>query len=648
LNLLPDGTDLSETVRYNQATLYAQDTWRLGSTFTLTYGLAWEASVPPVEDKGKFMMAVDSSGNLISPRDYLEKRRQAALAGQVFNPPVGFTPIGKTDQKYPFEFVKTNFSPRVAAAWQPNFDSGLLGKIFGHGKTVLRGGYWHFYDRLNGVQTAIDPLQAVGFGQALLCQGPGLNAGTTVDCRGSSGVNPSTAFRVGVDGGTITLPGLSPQLATPVVPGTTGTVVPAGANIPFVPNSFLLDPKWRPGSHDQWDFTIQREVGNGRIEVGYVGHKANNIYMGIDLNQAPFFMTAGGQSFAQAFDAVAQSLRTGSTGPPQAFFENALAGSTKFCGGTFANCTAGVVSSFSSAFTSQQARNVFNGIQSAFKLGPATQAATQFTNFFYWSSLARSNYDAGFVSYRVRAYHGLTLDANLSYGHSLDNTGVNQDTDRAFTNSYAPDFDYGTSVFDRKLVFTTLAVWQVPLRAQTGWLKHVVEGWQLAPIISIASGLPLRVLDGSGQEFGQTSLGEVSEAVRIGSGQAGAGRHTVKTTSGCGSSANPATGGTSLNIFADPAAVCAQFRPIQISTDTTSRGGTLRGLGSWNVDLSVVKKFKVTERTTLSFSSEFFNLFNHVNFLDPAVNLQSPQTFGVLTTQANDPRQVQLGLRIDF
>ena len=199
-------------------------------------------------------------------------------------------------------------------------------------------------------------------------------------------------------------------------------------------------------------------------------------------------------------------------------------------------------------------------------------------------------------------------------------------------------------------MLTVLGVWELPFRSETGWLKRVAEGWQLAPIVSVASGLPLRVLDGSFQEFGQSSLGAVSEAVRTGSGGTDAGRHNVTPASGsCGSS------GT-LNIFANPQAVCSQFRPLQLSVDTTSRGGTLRGLKIWNLDLSLTKKVVLTERTRLTFSSEFFNIFNHVNFLDPGVSgyagggvsLQSPQTFGVITTQGNDPRQIQLGLRFDF
>jgi len=650
---LPEGTDLKNTVRYNQTTLYAHDTWRLQPTLTLTYGLAWGATIPPVEDKGKFMMTVlPPSNTIVRPRDYLEQRRQAALGGQVFNPPVGFTPIGNTKRKYPFDFVGHNFEPRAALAWQPSFSSGILGTLLGRNKSVIRGGYWHYYDRLNGVQTTIDPLQAVGFSQSLICLGPGFDRNITPlppnGCLGSGGTNPSSAFRIGSDGSTIILPTIAQSVTAPVVPGN--SLVP-GFNIPFVPSSQVQDPDWKPGSHDTWDFTIQRELhGGSRIEVGYVGHLAHNIYQGIDLNQVPFFMTAGGQTFAKAFDALAADpnlAKNQSQSPvtPQPFFEAVLAGNSKFCSGQ-PSCSAGVASNFNSDISNQRVRNVFNGIQSAFKLGPATNAATQFTNFFYWSSVARSNYNAAFASYRVRAYRGLTLDANFTYSHSLDNVGVNQDTDQAFTNSYNPDYDYGTSLFDRKFVLTVLGVWELPLNPQSLWLKRAVGGWQIAPIVTVTSGLPLRVLDGSGQEFGQSSFGAASEAVRIGRGGTSADRHKAAPTSGCGSSASGT--GTGLNIFADPQAVCNQFRPIQLSVDNSSRGGTLRGLGSWNMDLSISKKTLITERSSMTFSAEFFNMLNHVNFLDPTVNLQAPQTFGVITTQANDPRQIQLGLRFDF
>ena len=644
LQLLPEGTDLKNAVRYNQTTLYVQDTWRMRPTLTLTYGLAWAATIPPVEDNGKLMITVTPSGDVVLPQNYLEQRRQAALAGQVFNPPVGFSPIGKTGRKYPFDFVGRNFEPRVALAWQPNFDSGVLGTLFGRNKTVIRGGYWHFYDRLNGVQTAIDTLQAIGFAQSLLCLGPSRTAGSAVDCRGNSGTDPSNAFRVAIDGSGITLPTLPSSITPPAIAGAGNPLVPSG-NIAFVPSSQVEDPQWKPGSHNQWDFTIQRELpGRSRIEVGYVGHTARNIYQGIDLNQVPFFMTSGGQTFAQAFDILAQQIATKAAITPQPFFETILAGSS-ICQGQ-ASCTAGVAAKFSGDITNQRVRNVFNGIQSAFQIGPATNAATQFTNFFYWSSLAKSNYHAAFVSYRIRASHGLTLDANLTYGHSLDNVGVNQDTDQAFTNSYDPHYDYGTSLFDRKFVLTVLGVYDLPFHSRRGWLNRIVGGWQVAPILSVASGLPLRVLDGSGQEFGQSAFGAVSEAIRIATGGTTAGRFSVAPASGCGSSASG--GGSGLNIFADPQAVCNQFRPIQLSVDKTSRGGTLRGFKPWNLDMSLTKKIAITERTSLTFSSAFFNLFNHVNFLDPAVSLQSPQTFGVITTQGNDPRQIQLGLRLDF
>jgi hypothetical protein len=68
----------------------------------------------------------------------------------------------------------------------------------------------------------------------------------------------------------------------------------------------------------------------------------------------------------------------------------------------------------------------------------------------------------------------------------------------------------------------------------------------------------------------------------------------------------------------------------------------------WNLDLSVARKFKLTERLSTRFTAQFFNICNHVMFVDPAVSLQSPTTFGVIGSQLNSPRAIALGLHLDF
>ena len=73
--------------------------------------------------------------------------------------------------------------PRIAAAWNPRFDSGLLGDLFGRNKTVIRGGYSILYGRLNGVGLVLVPLLGTGLIQAVQCFGPLMN-GT---CSGRTG-----------------------------------------------------------------------------------------------------------------------------------------------------------------------------------------------------------------------------------------------------------------------------------------------------------------------------------------------------------------------------------------------------------------------------------------------------------------------------
>ena len=639
----PLGSLIYNAISYNTYSAYFSDSWRLRPSLTLTYGVNWSVDMPPREAQGKQTLMVALPNNqIIDPEAYLAARQQAALAGQVYNPAIGFSPIGSTGRDYPHDPVYHDFAPRIAVAWNPKFTDGLLGKVFGAGKTVFRGGYARLYDRLNGVQKVIDPLQGLGFSQTLQCLAPSI-AG---QCLGASGTDPSTAMRIGIDGSTVPIPAFPATAPIPLVPGVTGF---PGANQPLASTTYEIDPHYRPGPNNSWNFTIQREMpGSGLLEVGYVRRTASGLYSPVELNQAPFFMIYGGQSFAQAYDNVAAQIKAGGGIAPQAFFEKALAGSS-FCAAPNASCTAGVVARFSGNFTTQQVRTIWSGIQPSFVFGPATAVNNQISTMFFWTSQGVSEYNAGFVSYRVRRYKGLTIDANFTYGHSLDDAGRNQDFDTAATNAFNLRYDYGTSLFDRKYVFNLLGMYELPFRPK-GIAGKVVHGWAVAPIFSAYTGLPLKVTDGSSQELGQNSSSSAG-AIALAPNTFGNSVHSGiagNSTTQVAVNSDPARGGTGLNIFGDPNAVFSSFRPLQLSTDTTSMGGILRGLNRWNVDVTVLRRFRINDRWSTTFNAQFFNLFNHVLFNDASVSLQSPQSFGVITSQFNNPRAVQLGLHVDF
>jgi hypothetical protein len=66
------------------------------------------------------------------------------------------------------------------------------------------------------------------------------------------------------------------------------------------------------------------------------------------------------------------------------------------------------------------------------------------------------------------------------------------------------------------------------------------------------------------------------------------------------------------------------------------------------MDLSLKKKFMITEKVNTEFQVVFTNVFNHMKFFDPLLDLQTPSAFGVLNAQGNNPRQMEFGLRVSF
>jgi hypothetical protein len=70
-----------------------------------------------------------------------------------------------------------------------------------------------------------------------------------------------------------------------------------------------------------------------------------------------------------------------------------------------------------------------------------------------------------------------------------------------------------------------------------------------------------------------------------------------------------------------------------------------QGINNW--DFSITKDTRLTERFSLSYRAEVFNLFNRVQFNPPGNQLGS-SLFGVVSGQPNNPRLIQMALRLSF
>jgi len=702
LTLNPPNTpafDKSTIPFYN---LYVSDSWRMKPTFTLSYGLGWTLEMPPVEAQGKQVVLVDANNKPIDTQAYLNAREKAALAGQVYNPNVGFSLVGNVagHPKYPYNPYYKSFSPRIAAAWNPSFDSGLLGDVFGRGKTVIRGGYGILYGRLNGVGLVLVPLLGTGLIQAVQCVSPQ----TDGTCAGAAGSTPNTAFRIGptaggFDGLVAPLPFPSQTLPQPDFPGINAIAAGAGEG---------LDPNFRPSLNHQFDVTVQRQISNKiTVEFGYIGRKITHEFEPININAVPYMMTLGGQSFAKAYGQMVMQYCGGNAGlaaggcagnlaavTEQPFFKAAL--NPAYCAG-FANCAQAVAANEGNAGTGNiQQGNVWslwsdldNGtfnfgrsmLNTPIAGGPlacGTSAAPTTcgasgqlsTGVGMNTSIGYGNYNAGFISVRMSQWHGVTLQSNFTYGKALG-TGSEVQATSQFTvpDAYNLRSAYGLQPWDRKFLFNTFVVYQPPFfRNQHGLLGHIAGGWTFAPILALGSGLPLEVSPadafanetyGGGQAFGEgdgASFAALQNAVLICPNNFGSSRHNnpVPSTQGLGSS------WYGPSMFQNPDQAYSCFRNPILGIDSVNGGGQgiLRGMPFWNVDLSVKKNIRVTERVNAEFSVIFSNLFNHNQLSDPYLVLSDTGDWGALgslsgvqftgVAQANTPRAMEFGLRLNF
>ena len=677
------------TPAFDQSTIpyynvYFSDTWHMKPTFTLTYGLGWTLEMPPVEKSGKQVEFVDQSNQPIDVQGYMASRERAALLGQVFNPDVGFALVGNTGKglKYPYNPFYGEFSPRIAAAWNPRFDSDTwMGKLFGHESSVIRGGYGRIYGRLNGVDLVLVPLLGTGLIQPVQCFAPN-RAGAC----GASDIN--SAFRIGVDGLTAPLAAASPTLPQPFFPGINGVAAGAGE---------ALDPNFRPNVVDSFDLTIQRQLSKAiTLEFGYIGRRVTHEYQPINVNAVPYMMTVGGQRFDKAYANLVMQYCGGNAGlaggncagnlgavTAQPFFETALAG-TGYCNvAGAANCTQAVAinegngAKATGNLSSQNVWSLWSDLDSGGFNFPRSMMNTPLncpppgsaigcggqlsSGVGINASIGYGNYNAGFATVKMANWRGITAQSNFTWSKALGTGSVVQSTSAdTATDPFNLGVMYGKQAFDRRFVYTMFVVYEPPFfKGQSGALGHVLGGWTFAPLFAAGSGQPLPISSvspggsfGEGDGNGFTANGNVENAVPITPYRGGNSIHHTAGTPGFGD------GGLPVNIFANPEATYNNFRNPILGMDTKNAGwGVITGLPYWNMDMSIKKNVKITEQIASEFQIVFTNVLNHAQLLDPVgIALGSPGTFGNSLGEGNGsnnagaytPRSMELGFRVRF
>jgi hypothetical protein len=158
-----------------------------------------------------------------------------------------------------------------------------------------------------------------------------------------------------------------------------------------------------------------------------------------------------------------------------------------------------------------------------------------------------------------------------------------------------------------------------------GFADKLISGWGLNGITTFQSGLPLAL----------------TTAANLTNSLGGGSRPNVISPN----TTMPGSAQSRLNEWFKTAAF---GQPAAFTFGSEPRTDPVLGSdGIAKFDFAVVKRTDITERASLDFHVEFFNLFNRAQFADPGTSLGNP-TFGVVTSEMNLPRLVQLGLRFAF
>ncbi|HLE61660.1 MAG TPA: TonB-dependent receptor [Pyrinomonadaceae bacterium] len=201
----------------------------------------------------------------------------------------------------------------------------------------------------------------------------------------------------------------------------------------------------------------------------------------------------------------------------------------------------------------------------------------------------------------------------------------------------------GPASYDRTHNSQTYLVYDLPFGkgqrwAHEGWASKVLGGFQVSGVMSLTSGLPLYVIQGSGFNLAAPGSGQVPDQVKP----------TVAILGGIGRGNQyfDRSAYAVVNICNVVSATC----PVVLPQRFGSAGrNNLRGPGFFETDMSIFRTFSVSERVKFQLRAEALNATNHANFANPQADINNAD-FGFITatTGPSQSRQWRFGARLSF
>ncbi len=241
----------------------------------------------------------------------------------------------------------------------------------------------------------------------------------------------------------------------------------------------------------------------------------------------------------------------------------------------------------------------------------------------------RSWYHSFQVQVTKRMSRGFSINGSYSLAKSIDLESFN-----VYQGVYADPFnlhnDRGRSDWDRRHAVVASWVWTPPLKFSAPSKNTLLAGWTFTGITMAQSGAPFTVEEGE-------------DIAMLGTNAASSGFQYAQRTGAPVTLSHPSRSAMVAQFFNTNAFVPVNLVPP--GTIGNSGRNTISGPALSNTDFSVIKDFALKERYRVQFRSEFFNVFNQVNFNNPDGRVvDGPGVLGAILG-ANSGRVVQFGLK---